>query len=98
MKTVTAEELARAFAKSVNDQLEYHQLKKLLQNPRENPCCVSHDYMDANVNMMEAYQTLAGIGEDDYELMDAMDLFNEAWDLARDNYWYMEDWQTVLRA
>jgi len=27
-----------------------------------------------------------------------MDLFNEAWDLARDNHWYVEDWQTVLRA
>jgi hypothetical protein len=58
-------------------------------------CCASHDFCDANMVMLEAFRKLGfkdctELPYDSPEQLDSIKLWNEAWDMARENKFYLE--------
>lgn len=92
------EPLAREFAKVLTTYLGADTMRDVARNERDNHipgCCHSHDHCDANMAMDEAFTKVIGrgpLGEDDEMEMSEMDcnLWNEAWDLARKNLFWVE--------
>lgn len=91
------ESLARAFAERLVFGLGDDTLREIAIKERDHHidgCCHSHDYCDANVIMAEAFKAVIGRETDDNDegemsQMD-IDLWNEAWDLARKNLFWVE--------
>lgn len=86
--TITAESLSRKFAQLVLSLLNEEDKAQVLAHPKEDSCCLTHDFMDTNQVMLDAYQELTG-EELDIQDGDSMNLINTAWALARVNDWWV---------
>lgn len=88
-KPLTAEALSRKFAELVFAELADSEREAILAHPKDDECCITHDFMDPNQLILDAYEELTGeeadVGDDD-----TLHLFNTAWTLARDNDWWQK--------
>ena len=88
MKTPTlVEQISRQFSVNLRLMLTVDQMNELLRlnSTPEYYCpgpCASHNYVDANVPMAEAFETVIGV-EMDVQDDSHCKLWNEAWTLAR---------------
>lgn len=101
--TITADALAREFADIVKQELDAGgEFKEMLAANDADPdtsVCHSHDYIDSNMSMLQAWCYLNGIEEKEFSVpnMDSTEgqamfaLWSEAWTLARANRFYVDD-------
>lgn len=85
--------LALAFATVLHEWLDEDEIKQVVErNGTEayTDYCASHDFCDANMAMLEAIQTLAGLTDDSAALNAQTEgdpdnrLWNDAWSLAKE--------------
>jgi hypothetical protein len=85
------ERLAKAFAEQIRDALTVSQFRKMLADNAAEPAgsniCHSHDYLDANMVMLAAFQEVYE-REPDVQLEADAALWSAAWDLAKRNKFY----------
>lgn len=96
----SAEIIARAFCRQLQRYLAPKQFAEVIARNAKEPnknVCHSHDFCDANVLMDEAFRDVAGFsatdtGGDDIGCMNdkCVDLFNEAWSIAKAANFTME--------
>ena len=75
------------FIKVINEWLTDQQIAIVNERnaqPDMKGSCATHDFYDANMAMDEAFKKAMG-GQIDLQSDDDMFLWNEAWDLAKDN-------------
>lgn len=89
MNMPTTHDLARTFGAVVREWLTPEEFAEVLVRNRAQASalvCHSHDFMDANDAMMEAFERL-GVPYDDVDADDERiaALWNAAWDLAKAN-------------
>lgn len=85
----TIEELAKKFSEVLRAHLGYEEMTELIiKNANEDDpvICHSHDFIDANMVMLEAFESF-GIPEAKI-FIDLQWLWNEAWELAKKNNFY----------
>lgn len=87
MQPITAEKLSRKFAELIFAEISEGERQAILSHPKEDMCCITHDFMDPNQVMLDAYEELTGV-EADVGDDDILHLFNTAWTLARVNDWW----------
>jgi hypothetical protein len=78
--------LALEFARLVRRDLTADELREavaLNYTPIYDGCCATHDFVDANMTMLEAYANVAGVSQDDVDLEAVADLWHDAWSDAR---------------
>lgn len=89
--------LAWEFSESLKDYLTYNQLRETVTRnatePAESGVCHSHDYCDANMNMLEAFADLGLPNPSEFVSTDdqydaAISLWNDAWDIANRKQFY----------
>ena len=84
--------LAREFARTLRDTLDDSEIR--LVNERNATAfpgvCHSHDFRDANMVMLAAWEKLTG-AEPDLDSCDYADAWNAAWDMARIARFYVDD-------
>jgi len=76
--------ISREFGSRIQAALTRGEFRRLIELNKAEPdvlVCHSHDFVDANVYMHEAYTTVMN-REPDLENQQALDLINRAWDLA----------------
>jgi len=77
--------LGKAFAAVLKEWLtdeQFQEMKDWNGQNRDNPCCASHDYCDANIAMHEAFLK-TGIAKTEDEIFNNITLWNGAWAHAR---------------
>lgn len=87
------DKLARAFARSLRASLTGDEMKQVIRaNRDENDqrVCHSHDVIDANVVMAEAFEHVVG-REAQVQWQTDLDLWNDAWTAAKRH----EFWQQI---
>ena len=94
--SATAEQIARAFSDKL---IAYNGVRLIKEMNRRNgtpaykDCCASHDFCDANMVMLAAFESL-GLPDPLERLATGVapdfTLWNEAWELARSNKFYLE--------
>ena len=47
--------------------------------------CASHDFIDSNVTMQEAWQSIPALGDNEVDCQYCADIWNAAWQLAKEN-------------
>lgn len=90
-RTLTpAEKLAGAFAKEIRENLTTQQLAHVvLRNEAyarihgEDRACASHDFIDSNVCMLDAFKKTFMFAEPNPDNQAVADVMNEAWSLAK---------------
>lgn len=85
--------LAEKFVKLLRRDLtpaEFEQVRQRNATPEYEKCCASHDFLDANMTMQEAWASL-GYGEIDPGSETDAYIWNCAWDLARERHLLTED-------
>ena len=92
----TAEVLADAFSAALRDELHEGIIDTIVERnrtPEYAGCCASHDFCDANMVMDAAIEGILGHGlfedprlydEEDGLTQEGTDLWNAAWDLAKE--------------
>jgi hypothetical protein len=77
--------LAAAFTRKLHKELSPRELDAVRRaNDRlAYDCCATHDYCDANMTMLEAWQYITGKDMIDVENEADAIMWNEAWDLAK---------------
>ena len=85
-----AEKLAGAFAKEIREALSPETLNRVQVLNRyytdkygEDRACATHDFIDANVCMLDAFKKTFPGTEPDPAIQIVSDLMNEAWSLAK---------------
>jgi hypothetical protein len=94
--TITSEtvQLARAFGHAMQEQLsraEFNQMTERNKMRDEFGVCASHDFCDANMVMLAAFETTFGRNPlpDAGEMSQAdTDLWNDAWVIAKEAEFY----------
>lgn len=85
--------VARKFAAIITELLtadELTEVNRLNKTPEYVNCCATHNHVDANMYMLQAYADIAGVEEDDVDLNadDVYTTMNTAWDTAKaNNFW-----------
>lgn len=78
--------IAQAFSRGLRAFLDEDQMeainRKNMHNPEYKECCATHDYCDANVVMLNAFESALGT-EFDLREQYHVNLVNAAWDLAK---------------
>ena len=78
--------VAQAFSRGLRAFLDEDQMeainRKNMHNPEYKECCATHDYCDANVVMLNAFESALGT-EFDLREQYHVNLVNAAWDLAK---------------
>ena len=90
-RTLTpAERLAEAFAKEIRDALSPETLNRVQVLNRyytdkygEDRACATHDFIDANVCMLDAFKKTFMFAEPNPDNQAVADVMNEAWSLAK---------------
>jgi hypothetical protein len=84
----TVEVLAKEFSKVIREWLTPIQLQKVnfinAQNPQDSDICASHNFVDANMAMLEALENL-NFKPKNLFTDEVMDLICSAWKLAKEN-------------
>lgn len=94
--TRDAKSLARLFVRLVNRDLtaeELGEVRFLNKTDGYAGCCATHDFVDANMVMLEAYSVASCTPANDVDVSDeaVQRLMNAAWDLARAAEFRAED-------
>jgi len=78
--------LAHTFCALVRKHLASHMSEIVRRNAtlEYSGCCATHDYCDANILMLHAWQKVYGV-EPDPACEDQADSWNRAWDTARES-------------
>ena len=79
-----AQQIGKTFAAVLKEWLtpeQFHEMKDWNGQNRDNPCCASHDYCDANMAMCEAFIQLKMPTTDGGRFDTA--LWDAAWSYAR---------------
>ncbi len=79
------EELSLTFNKLIREYLTEAQMAQVIaDNGTEayDGACATHDHLDANMVMLDAYEQV--IGEFDYEDEAHFNMWNDAWSMSRD--------------
>ena len=90
------DQTARTFAARLLAEIGTVNLQEVIRRnalPVYCGCCASHDYCDANMAMMDAFEGTTGrplLGEDGMADGDC-DLVNAAWDMAKANAFFAAD-------
>lgn len=81
-----AVELASAFSKNIRESLTEEELKKVIKDNMSNSehICATHDFIDSNVCMIEAFLAVKGKDVDPQSSED-LELVNAAWKISKDN-------------
>jgi hypothetical protein len=90
-RTLTpAEKLAGAFAKEIRENLTTQQLAHVVLRNKayarihgEDRACASHDFIDSNVCMLDAFKKTFMFAEPNPDNQAVADVMNEAWSLAK---------------
>ena len=87
--------LARAFSEQLIKDIGYAKVKEVnARNAVEtNPdVCASHDFCDANMTMLRAFERVTGKAEHElnFESQAEMDLWNSAWSIAKQNNFFIQ--------
>lgn len=82
--------LAQAFSDSIKNDLTAAEVAEVIEKnsgPAYRNCCATHDFVDSNMNMLEAFQKVM---RRDPDLNDDNDngLMNRAWGVAKENKFY----------
>ena len=89
----TPQTVGDEFVAILNDWLTGYEMD-LIRNHNATPAyaysCASHDFCDANMAMLTAFETLADCAFD-LDNQDHVDLFNAAWDYAKANHLTKKD-------
>ena len=90
-----SEILARAFSEQLIKDIGYAKVKEVnARNAVEtNPdVCASHDFCDANMTMLRAFERVTGKAEHElnFESQAEMDLWNSAWSIAKQNNFFIQ--------
>lgn len=85
---ITDEILSRKFSELVLAELTEEQKAAVLAHSKDDECCITHDFIDPNQSMIDAYESLAG---EDLDCQDSgtQNLVNAAWAMARANDWWV---------
>lgn len=88
--TITADELAVKFSEILKRDIGITDLKKVISTnkDRNDASCATHDYIDANMAMAEAFKDLTG-REFNLQSDTQTALWNKAWDIAKKNEFYL---------
>jgi hypothetical protein len=81
----TPEKLAKRFSLILREYLSPEQMKEIIRRNKEETSegiCHSHDFIDANMVMAEAFEEL-GMPDPDPREDEVTDLWNTAWDIAK---------------
>ena len=88
MKSPTAEHIAEAFRKIISEWLDEKTVKAIDSENKSNSdgTCATHNFCDANMAMMEAFEGFGidPLPEDDAEREAMTDLWNRAWNIAKE--------------
>lgn len=92
------ERIARVFSRLLLENIGIENLRHAIKlNEREDykDCCASHDFCDANMVMLAAFEELnvtdcTKLTQGSPQQQAAINLWNEAWDLARTNKFYLQ--------
>lgn len=91
------EKLAREFSRLLSEELPEEDLEKLVELTEarnmsgiDTDICHSHDFCDANMVMVEAYENIVGPWLNVLPDSKDMDLINEAWWMAQSNLFYLK--------
>ena len=90
------DQTARTFATLLLTEIGLVNLQEVIRRnaqPAYRRCCASHDFCDANMPMMVAFEGTTGrplLGEDGMAGADC-DLVNAAWDLAKAKAFFVAD-------
>ena len=79
------EQLAKEFSKVLSEWLTADQMREVIARNAVEPndqICASHDFCDANMAMLEAFER-CGLGEADPSDDATLNLWNRVWDLAK---------------
>lgn len=78
--------VAQSFSRGLRAFLDEDQMeainRKNMYNPEYKECCATHDYCDANIVMLNAFESALGTEFDPRQQYYA-DLANAAWDVAK---------------
>lgn len=91
------ESLAGKFSEVLKSWLSKSQINAAIKKNKTEAyknCCASHDYCDANMTMFEAFTAIVGF-EIDLQSDNHLNLWNEAWDLAKANDFAFVKLETV---
>lgn len=87
-----AAQLAKVFSEKIQEWVSAEQFEEIKKRNRtyEKGTCASHDFLDANMAMAEAFEEVCGRGVQIYD-GDALQeqdtaLWNLAWDIAKAQY------------
>lgn len=86
------EKIAREFSKLLRQELSDEDMETVnYRNEHEydDSCCATHDFCDANMVMDQAFKSVMGysplgLALDSAARMEAMELWNAAWDVAKE--------------
>lgn len=87
----TVDRLADRFAKALREWLTPRQFAEMVRLNSSDPafaggCCASHNYCDANMAMMEAWQAVLGVDSVNADDEAQAALWNDAWNKARERH------------
>ena len=84
---MTPEELALRFVATVRSNVTDEDFAEILKRNKTYPpgCCATHDFMDANMLMLEAFEALAK-RDMDFESDADTALWSAAWEIATTQY------------
>lgn len=99
MELPTKEALAEAFHAKIGEWLTKAERERVdwrnhknAEDSRLQGVCATHDFCDANMAMLEAWQKVTGVEDELWEMDDAQtERWNEAWGLAKANG-FSEEW------
>ncbi len=89
-----ANAIAREFSRLLTQYLGKGTMQQIIRinaKPENSPYCASHNYCDSNIFMWEAVCNHLGLDPDreDITLNEHIDLMNQAWDIAKENRFYI---------
>ena len=83
--------LAKEFSAIIKRDLTEEQLSSVIRTNREenhsNGCCATHDFLDANMSMDEAFQNVFK-REYDFESDEDTAIENHSWAIAKKNHFF----------
>ena len=86
-----SKELAIAFTESLRNDISAADMKAIVKTNKErnDNTCATHDYVDANMNMADAFEKVFG-RQFDFGSDNDSDYFNAAWTIAKNNDFSVE--------
>ena len=84
-------ELSKVFADLIKSVLTKDEMEQvIIDNKNSDDCCHTHDYIDANIVMFEAFKIV--YGDEPNIMMNSthLELFNIAWHIAKESNFFTD--------